>query len=1429
MRTIVFLSVVLFLCHFQLTVRSQALPLVVNNTNTGTQALNINFPLTGGVLDQLAVNSKLVASDIATGPVATSGVDGTSTDQWYQVDIPSPTGSEHGFVAAGSTFTNPDCQTSYVSVSTSSINIRTGPGVGYAQVYKGAPTSYAKVWQLQKFAVIQSQPFGADTWYEIYLTNGCSQTTGWIAGYYQGQSWVDYVPSPSSNGLPQPTLSYSNVTATSVTLTWAMSIQPSGTNATTFYIGRQLNGTGGWIQLQPTTSNTLTDNTLVSGNIYAYRVYAQYPSGCSSTLSNVVSFTTTNNWIYIPDLNFRAWLQANYPTAMNGAYLNPTVSEVIITQELDLYNLGISDLTGIQGFTNLAGLICDNNNLTSLPPLPNTLKTLSCSVNPLGVLPSNLPDLTALYCGGDGLSSLPPLPESLQDLVCDYNQLTELPILPSSLLSIACRGNQLTHLPLLPPTLQFIYCDNNSLINLPQLPSSLTTLYCLHNSLTTLPTLPSGLVELWVMYNPISCLPNLPMSLTLLLIPATVTCLPNTPLNCQVNQDQGASGSSTVTLPVCDGTNGCPPISGCVPVTITSQPVNQTASSGNTATFSIALSGDAPFSYQWWRNGVLIDGATNASYTTSPVAIGNNGFTYHCVVTNCSGSFSLTSVDAVLSVTSCIPPSNPPNPTSNSPQSGSVTITRNGSPSAGITWYWQGTSCGTNTTLGSGATFTTATSGTYFVRAYNASTGCWSSGCGSITVSIITDHIYVSPVGTEIPDWNRESDNFSAAVTAITTPANSAWHLRVKIFSGANVAATIDYPSGSTTWQQIQTFQNSAQDAQVTTAAISGRVVRIYAVHDASQEEDLAGSFNVIDKHLDNETLVYYDNGGTTENIKIPVRYINNTNYNNGLITLNRVYNTAKIGMGLTEPPTTLTVQFDVDVDGYLRVNSANSNIADDLMQPGEFTYTITGLGMIPESGTISVVKIGRLNNVHNNDAASVSSSQVVVIIGGIYNQMEQSFSALDNLTDDSNSGMSFSIATYLAANLSVDVWYIAQGNVNAVKRNGYDIAMALSRIQLTKSPTPTEIDLVCHSKGGLDVRAFIQNLSQGLDGNGINFSTSLVGGTLKKILFLDTPHRGSDFGSLAAFIPGLNSLTAPQGLYDVLALSNSIGILHQLNSSTVPASIKYANLTGYRNLMSANDGIVSVNSSENPINGCLQMYQNDIRPDYQGQFLWFNSLFDILHMQIHKNKFLSSQGKCTSMLTNLEKIKLFIEGGTQPTCVRNGWSFQLQPIGSILSNADVSFKRSIDTAFNLIGKTDENGNVIFELFDLPTFDDSIKIEASGYEPVVLGIDSSILMSGKIAIGLFKSAVATNKVQYPSLKLVSQNPITGNSSAIFQATGNNVIGYEINSPFNQDSIFVPLTLSNNQFTTSLDTGYNRMVVRFLVRHSHALRIAPFAI
>jgi hypothetical protein len=91
------------------------------------------------------------------------------------------------------------------------------------------------------------------------------------------------------------------------------------------------------------------------------------------------------------------------------------------------------------------------------------------------------------------------------------------------------------------------------------------------------------------------------------------------------------------------------------PPAITSQPADTTVTVGDTAMFSVSVTGDLPYSYQWYfnTNTPLMD-QTNASLTIPNVQTNDAGG-YSVVVSNNNGS--VTSVVATLTVLLPVPPS----------------------------------------------------------------------------------------------------------------------------------------------------------------------------------------------------------------------------------------------------------------------------------------------------------------------------------------------------------------------------------------------------------------------------------------------------------------------------------------------------------------------------------------------------------------------------------------------------------------------------------------------------------------------------------------------------------------------------------------------------------------------------------------------------
>ncbi len=102
-------------------------------------------------------------------------------------------------------------------------------------------------------------------------------------------------------------------------------------------------------------------------------------------------------------------------------------------------------------------------------------------------------------------------------------------------------------------------------------------------------------------------------------------------------------------LCACGGSNSAQaPASAAVAPSISTQPANQTVSTGNTADFSVVATGTAPLSYQWQQNGMPISGATADHYTTAPTSSADNGAQFAVAVSNTAGS--VISKSATLTV-----------------------------------------------------------------------------------------------------------------------------------------------------------------------------------------------------------------------------------------------------------------------------------------------------------------------------------------------------------------------------------------------------------------------------------------------------------------------------------------------------------------------------------------------------------------------------------------------------------------------------------------------------------------------------------------------------------------------------------------------------------------------------------------------------------
>jgi Leucine-rich repeat (LRR) protein len=149
---------------------------------------------------------------------------------------------------------------------------------------------------------------------------------------------------------------------------------------------------------------------------------------------------------YVPDDNFENYLEVM--GMGDGIMLNDSVltGSINTVTTLNVDNQNISDLTGIEAFSTLTYLNCDDNQLTSLDV-------------------SNNLALTHLYCPRNQLTSLDVSNNlALTDLSCSVNQLTSLDVSTNIALQyLYCVDNQLSSFDLRNLTLQNLNLTVSSL------------------------------------------------------------------------------------------------------------------------------------------------------------------------------------------------------------------------------------------------------------------------------------------------------------------------------------------------------------------------------------------------------------------------------------------------------------------------------------------------------------------------------------------------------------------------------------------------------------------------------------------------------------------------------------------------------------------------------------------------------------------------------------------------------------------------------------------------------------------------------------------------------------------------------------------------------------------------------------------------------
>ena len=201
-----------------------------------------------------------------------------------------------------------------------------------------------------------------------------------------------------------------------------------------------------------------------------------------------------------PDIYFRSEvLRVLDGPVINGKLVGKkdgilTAAEINVATQIDVSELRVVSLKGVEYLTKLEVLICYDNYITSVDLSKNTeLKTLSISSNSLTKLDlSKNTKLTSLDCRSNKLTSLNLSQQTqLSHLECQKNSLTSLDLSKNTQLDwLDCSYNSLTSLNLSANTkLGDLVCSNNKLTSLDVSKNVLlASIDCSDNQLTGLNT-----------------------------------------------------------------------------------------------------------------------------------------------------------------------------------------------------------------------------------------------------------------------------------------------------------------------------------------------------------------------------------------------------------------------------------------------------------------------------------------------------------------------------------------------------------------------------------------------------------------------------------------------------------------------------------------------------------------------------------------------------------------------------------------------------------------------------------------------------------------------------------------------------------------------------------------------------------------------------
>ncbi|MDB6123977.1 MAG: large protein [Pedosphaera sp.] len=452
---------------------------------------------------------------------------------------------------------------------------------------------------------------------------------------------------------------------------------------------------------------------------------------------------------------------------------------------------------------------------------------------------------------------------------------------------------------------------------------------------------------------------------------------------------------------------------------IVTQPASVTNAPGATVTFTVAVSGSAPFTYQWKKNGTNltnvgnISGANTATLQVSSVALSDSG-NYSVVVSNDLNS--ATSANAALSVvvTPLAIIQQPQNLATNYGATATFSVGVSGNPPFTYQWSKDGSNLSNGPSV-SGATISGATSsvlsiagvalgdaGSYSVVVTGSGTNSTSSNA---TLTVADPYIVTQPV-------SRTNATGGTAIFTVaaggTPPLNYTWYKNgtASIFDDGRISgvdtATLTIPALTTADAGVYTAHITGGSGITNSVDVTLTVIVSAAITSGPESRSVRVGDKVIFAVGATGTGIAYQwsfnsspiSGATANSYSILSAQLTNAgNYSVQVSNFGGSTNasaTLTVSAGLLHlAPTNLVILRAGDGVAAL-ANTGNSLFLDQITTNGAYVSTIT----IPDSGSTALIG----NNALTDHYLGSTTNRRAVVFGG-FNTTKPFGSALGSST----------------------------------------------------------------------------------------------------------------------------------------------------------------------------------------------------------------------------------------------------------------------------------------------------------------------------------------------------------------------------------------------------------------------------------------------